>query len=176
VQIDVENAERFDINYVEEDGTKQHPLLMHTSVSGSVDRNLYAILENQAMRIKRGEKAFFPVWLSPIQVRILPVSEPHIEGALRLAERIPYRVDVDDRDLKVGKKIRESEKEWIPYALVFGEKELSGGTLTVRPRIGTQVEMTLDAFLERLAAETAGKPLLSANTPRLLSRRPIFVG
>jgi threonyl-tRNA synthetase len=176
VQIDVENAERFDINYVEEDGTKQHPLLMHTSVSGSVDRNVYAILENQAMRMERGEKAFFPVWLSPIQVRILPVSEPHIEGALRLAERIPYRIDVDDRDLKVGKKIRESEKEWIPYALVFGEKELSGGTLTVRPRIGTQVEMTLDAFLEKLAAETAGKPLLSANTPRLLSRRPIFVG
>jgi threonyl-tRNA synthetase len=176
VQIDVENTERFDINYVEEDGTKRHPLLMHTSLSGSVDRNLYAILENQAMRMERGEKAFFPVWLAPIQVRILPVSEPHIEGALRLADRIPYRVDVDDRDLKVARKIRGSEKEWIPYALVIGEKELSGGTLTVRPRIGEQVEMTLEAFLEKLAAETAGKPLLSANTPRLLSRRPIFVG
>jgi threonyl-tRNA synthetase len=176
VQIDVENTERFDINYVAEDGTKQHPLLMHTSVSGSVDRNVYAILESQAMRMGRGEKAFFPVWLAPIQVRILPVSETHIQGALQMAERIPFRVDVDDRDLKVGKKIRESEKEWIPYALVFGEKELSGGTLTVRPRLGAQVEMTLDAFLEKLASETAGKPPLPANTPRLLSRRPIFVG
>jgi len=176
VQIDVENAERFGITYTEEDGTKQYPLLMHTSVSGSIDRNVYAILEKQAMRMARGEKAFFPVWLAPIQVRVLPVSERYLEGALRLADRIHYRVDVDDRALKIGKKIRESEKEWVPYALVVGEKELSGGAVTVRPRFGEQEEMALDAFLERLAAETAGKPPLSANTPRLLSKRPIFVG
>ncbi|HIJ74099.1 MAG TPA: threonine--tRNA ligase [Candidatus Hydrogenedentes bacterium] len=176
VQIDVENTERFGIKYVEEDGTKQHPLLMHTSVSGSVDRNVYAILEMQAMRMARGEKAFLPVWLAPIQVRVLPVSELYVEGALSLADRIPYRVDVDDRDFKVGKKIRESEKEWVPYALVVGEKELSGGALTVRPRLGEQAEMSLDAFLERLATETAGKPSLPSNTARLLSRRPIFVG
>jgi threonyl-tRNA synthetase len=176
VQIDVENAERFGIHYVKEDGTKQHPLLMHASVSGSVDRNVYAILETQAMRMARGEKAFLPVWLSPIQVRVLPVTERHVEGALRLADRITCRVDVDDRDLSVGKKIRESEKEWVPYALVVGDKELSGGALTVRPRLGAQVEMSLDALLERLATETAGKPPRSANTPRLLSRRPTFVG
>ena len=176
VQIDVENAERFNITYIEEDGTKRYPLLMHASLSGSVDRNLFAILENQAMRMERGEKAFYPIWLAPIQVRLLPVSQPHIEGALRLAQRIPYRVDVDDRDLKVGKKIREMEKEWIPYGLVIGEKEISGGTLMVRPRFGEQLEMTLDGFLERLAAETAGKPALPANTPLLLSRRPVFVG
>jgi len=176
VQIDVENTERFDINYVAEDGTKQHPLLMHTSVSGSLDRNVYAILENQAMRMARGEKAFWPVWLAPIQVRLVPVSDAHIEGALRLAERIPYRVDVDDRDVKLGKKIRDAEKEWIPYVLVVGERELSGGALTVRPRLGKQEEMPLDTFLEWLSTETAGKPLRAANTPRLLSQRPIFVG
>jgi threonyl-tRNA synthetase len=176
VQIDVENTERFNINYVAEDGTKQHPLLMHTSVSGSVDRNVYAILENQAMRLARGEKAYWPVWLAPIQVRLVPVSDAHVEGALRLADRIPYRVDVDDRDVKLGKKIRDAEREWLPYVLVVGEKELSGGDLTVRPRIGEQTEMPLDAFLKRLATETAGKPVRAANTPRSLSRRPIFVG
>jgi threonyl-tRNA synthetase len=176
VQIDVENTERFDIKYVEEDGTKRHPLLMHTSVSGSVDRNVYAILENQAMRVARGEKAYLPVWLAPIQVRILPVAESHIEGALRIAERIPYRVDVDDRDQKVTRKVRDSEKEWIPYALVVGAKELSGGMLTVRPRMGEQAEMPLATFLEKLAGETSGKPWLPTNTPRLLSRRPTFVG
>jgi len=176
VQIDVENSERFEISYVAEDGTRKRPLLMHTSVSGSVDRNVYAILETQAMRLSRGEKAFFPVWLAPIQVRVLPVAEAHVEGALQLAERIPYRVDVDDRPLRITRKIRESEREWIPYALVVGERELSGGALAVRPRLGEQVEVPLDAFLERMAAETAGKPLLAANTPRRLSVRPIFVG
>jgi threonyl-tRNA synthetase len=176
VQIDVENTERFDITYVAEDGTKRHPLLMHTSVSGSIDRNVYAILEHQAMRVARGEKAFWPVWLAPIQVRLLPVSAAHVEGAMRLAERIPYRVDVDDRDHQVGRKVRDAEREWIPYVLVVGERELAGGDLTVRPRQGAQVEMALDAFLERLSTETAGKPLRAANTPRSLSQRPIFVG
>jgi threonyl-tRNA synthetase len=107
---------------------------------------------------------------------LLPVSAAHVEGAMRLAERIPYRVDVDDRDHQVGKKVRDAEREWIPYVLVVGERELAGGDLTVRPRQGAQVEMPLDAFLERLSTETAGKPLRAANTPRSLSQRPIFVG
>jgi threonyl-tRNA synthetase len=176
VQIDVENTDRFDINYVAEDGRKRHPLLMHTSVSGSIDRNVYAILENQAMRMQRGEKAAWPVWMAPIQVRLVPVTDSHLDGALRLAEAIPFRVDVDDRDVKLGKKIRDAEKEWIPYTLVVGEKELSGGTLTIRPRLGAQVEMAVDSFIEKLAAETDGKPARPANTPRRLSQRPIFVG
>jgi threonyl-tRNA synthetase len=177
VQIDVENTERFDINYVDEHGTKQRPLLMHTSVSGSIDRNVYAMLENQAMRIRRGEKPFWPVWLAPVQVRLLPVSDAHIEGAMRLADRIPYRVDVDDRDMKLGKKVREAEREWIPYTIVVGDRELAGpGMLTIRPRTGEQVEMTLEALLGKLADEVAGKPALPANAPRALSKRPVFVG
>ena len=177
VQIDVENTERFDINYVAEDGTRRHPLLMHTSVSGSVDRNIYAMLEHQSMRVAQGEKAQWPVWLAPIQVRLLPVSDAHIKGALELAARIPFRVDVDDRDLKLGKKVREAEKEWVPYTIVIGARELSGeGPLTVRPRVGGQVEMTLDELLDKLDRETAGKPRRPANTPRSLDRRPIFGG
>lgn len=176
VQIDVENTERFGITYVAEDSSKQHPLLMHTSISGSLDRNVYAILENQAMRMARGETAHWPVWLAPIQVRLVPVSDVHVEGAMRLAERLPYRVDVDDRDIKLGKKIREAAKEWIPYVLVVGERELANGDLTIRTRQGQQIEMSLDAFLEQLATETAGKPQRAANTPRAVSKRPIFVG
>ena len=176
VQIDVENTERFDINYVDEDGQKRHPLLMHTSVSGSLDRNVYAILENQAMRMRLGEKAAWPVWMAPIQVRLVPVTDDHLKGALRLAEAIPFRVDVDDRDVKLGKKIRDAEKEWIPYTLVVGEKELSGKTLTVRPRLGAQEELSLESFCQRLASETEGRPERPANTPRMLSRRPIFLG
>lgn len=176
VQIDVENTERFDINYVDSDGAKKHPLLMHTSVSGSLDRNVFAILENQAMRVARGEKAMWPFWLAPNQVRLIPTSDAHVEGALKLADRIPFRVDVDDRDIKMGKKIREAELEWVPYILVVGERELSGGDLAVRPRFGDQTAMSLSAFIEKLTEESAGKPTRSANTPRLLSQRPIFVG
>ena len=95
---------------------------------------------------------------------------------MRLAERIPFRVDVDDRDMKLGRKVREAEREWVPYVLVVGERELSGGALSIRPRQGELMEMTLDAFVERLAADTAGKPRRPGNTPRRLSRRPIFVG
>jgi threonyl-tRNA synthetase len=177
VQIDVENTERFDITFVEDDGTKQLPLLLHTSVSGSVDRNIYAILESQAMRVRRGEKPFWPIWLAPIQVRMLPVSDDHVDRAMRLAERVPFRVDVDDRDMKLGKKVREAEKEWIPYTIVIGDKELSGtGPLVVRRRDGEQTEMTLEQLLDEIGAEMAGKPFMPANTPRRLSTRPIYVG
>jgi threonyl-tRNA synthetase len=149
---------------------------MHTSVSGSVDRNLYAILEQQAMLSKQGSKAAWPVWLAPTQVRLLPVSDDHLDGALALADLIPHRVDVDDRNEKIGRKVRDSEKEWVPYTLVIGAKEVEGADLTVRLRSGEQIALSLPAFLERLAADTAGKPTLGINTPRLLSRRPIFVG
>jgi threonyl-tRNA synthetase len=176
VQIDVENTERFDINYTAEDGSKQHPLLMHTSVSGSLDRNLYAILENQAMRVARGEKPYWPVWLAPTQVRLVPVSDSHVEGALRLAERIPFRVDVDDRSNKLGRKVRDAEHEWVPYIVVVGDRELEGGDLTVRQRLGEQIQMPLADLVEMLTSETAGKPQRAMNTPRVLSKRPIFVG
>ncbi len=175
VQIDVENAERFDITYVEEDGKRRHPLLMHTSVSGSIDRNVYALLEQQAMRSANGEKPRFPVWLAPTQVRVIPVTDRHADGALGLANRLPLRVDVDDRDLKVSRKIRDAELEWIPFILVVGDKELSGDALTIRPRIGEQVEMTAEELVAVLRTETAGMPQMQLNTPRL-SRRPIFVG
>lgn len=176
VQIDVENTERFDIDYVEQDGSKQHPLLMHTSVSGSLDRNLYAMLENQAMRVALGGKASWPLWLAPIQVRLVPVADAHVEGAFKLAEQIPFRVDVDDRDAKLGKKIRDAELEWVPFVVVVGKRELAGGPLTVRLRSGEQIETTIEELINRIAAEVDGKPYRPANTPRALSRRPIFVG
>ena len=176
VQIDVENTERFDINYTAEDSSRKHPLLMHTSVSGSLDRNVYAILEDQAMRIARGEKAQWPLWLAPTQVRLVPVTENHVEGALRLADRIPFRVDVDDRGEKLGKKIRDAEREWVPYVVVVGDRELGGGDLAIRRRVGDQEAMSVDAFVELLSAETAGRPSRPLNGPTALSRRPIFVG
>jgi threonyl-tRNA synthetase len=116
------------------------------------------------------------VWLAPTQVRLVPVSDAHVEGAMRLAERLPFRVDVDDRDIKMGKKVRAAEREWIPYIIVVGERELDGGDLTVRQRLGEQLTMSLADFENLLTTETAGKPRRMLNTPRALSKRPIFVG
>lgn len=176
VQLDVENTERFDIEYVTEAGVKERPLLLHTSLSGSIDRNVYAMLENQAMRVARNEKAHWPTWLAPIQVRLLPVSDSQIEGAKELARRIPFRVDIDDRDAKLGKKVRDAEREWVPYTIVVGQRELEGGPLTVRRRSGEQEQMSLEQLVVRLDSESADKPRRAANTPRTLSSRPIFVG
>lgn len=177
VQIDVENSERFGIEYVAEDASKRTPLLLHTSVSGSVDRNVYALLEQQAREMNQGNKAAWPTWLAPAQVRLLPVAPEHVDGALKLAARLPFRVQVDDRDLRLGKKIREAERGWVPYVVVLGDKELAGdGELPIRPRVGEPFSATVEEFVERLEAETAGQPKRPLNTPKLLSRRPIFVG
>ncbi|NVM22883.1 MAG: threonine--tRNA ligase [Desulfobacterales bacterium] len=176
VQIDVENTERFDITYVDHNGEKQHPLLLHASISGSVDRVLYAILETQAMGIKNGQKAAFPFWLAPVQLRIVPVSEKFDNACKQTLGKVPYRIDYDDRDVSVGRKIRDAEKEWIPYVLVLGAKEVAEGCVNVRTRDGARRKMTLAELLAEIESQMEGKPFLDLPLPQRLSRRPIFVG
>ncbi len=176
IQIDVENCERFDITYIDEKGEKKHPLLLHTSTSGSIDRVLYAILENQAIKMKKGRKAQFPLWLAPTQVRLLPVSEQFNEYCEKLMQSIGGRVDLDDRDLTVGRKIREAEREWVPFVAVIGEREQSAETLSVRTRDGSQQVMKAAELNETIKNQTAGKPFRPLNTPSRLSVRPVFVG
>ncbi|MBW1789517.1 MAG: threonine--tRNA ligase, partial [Deltaproteobacteria bacterium] len=158
VQIDVENTERFDITYIDSNGEKQHPLLLHASISGSIDRVLYAILESQAIRMSKGEKAAFPFWLAPTQLRLIPVSEKFDEACKKVLEQVPYRIDYDDRDTSMGRKIRGGEREWVPYILVLGAKEVEEGCLSVRTRDGVQRKMVLDELLEEIEPQMEGKP------------------
>jgi len=176
VQIDVENTERFDITYVGRDGQKHHPLLLHTSVSGSIDRVLAAVLETQAMRMRRSEKAHWPYWLAPTQVRLVPVSSDQLPAALELVGRIPGRVDVDDRDEKLGRKIRDAEKEWVPMIVVLGKREAESGMLAVRPRAGEQLNVTIEELGARLAELQGAMPTADLNQPRRITERPLFVG
>ncbi len=176
VQIDVENTERFDITYTNEQGEQVHGPLLHASLSGSIDRNLYALLEHQARRTEDGEKPELPFWLAPTQVRFIPVSDDHVEDAVALAEQVPGRVDVDDRGEGVGRKIRDAEKEWVPLTVVFGDREKESGTLPVRRRSGAQEDMPVEELAE-LARELQGDmPQKPLPLPQLLSRRPIFRG
>ncbi|MEM4390112.1 MAG: threonine--tRNA ligase [Candidatus Micrarchaeia archaeon] len=178
VQIDVENAETYDISFVNEKGEKQRPVLLHASLSGSTDRNIYALLEEQARRIAEGRTPQFPVWLAPTQLRLLPVSDAQNAACEKLLAELSsknIRVDFDDRAETLQKKVRDAEKAWIPYIAVVGEKEVEGGFLSVRVRsTGKQEKMTPSELAERIAAECAGQPFEPLSLPTHLSRRAIF--
>ena len=178
VQIDVENSERFGLQYVDEKGQKQHGPILHTSVPGAIERVLYALLEREAMRMQKGEKAMMPVWLSPTQLRLIPVSQEQKEHCEKLLQQLhPHsiRVDLDDRDETLGKKIREAEKEWIPFIAVVGEKEIQSGRLAVTIRAkGEKKEMKPDELTALIEKENSGKPFEQLSLLPLLSRRPVI--
>lgn len=187
VQIDVENAETYDINYVDAEGEKQRPLIMHASISGSTDRNLYALLEHAADRMARGQKPSLPFWLSPTQLRMLPVNDDYIEACLDLADSLAAttgcRIDVDDRDMKIGRKIRDAEKEWTPLIVVYGDKEAASDQLPVRFRdteaLNVEHQVTaLDAntLEEKLKGLQGTYPQELLPLPVRLSLRPKWRG
>ncbi|MEE8564754.1 MAG: threonine--tRNA ligase, partial [Candidatus Thermoplasmatota archaeon] len=139
VQIDVENAERFNISYTDEKGDKKYPYVLHTSISGSIDRCVYAILEREAIKIKQGQKPIIPFWISPTQIRLIPIKDEFvtlcndfIDNLNELSKNYTIRIDIDDRDESVGRKIRDAEKEWIPIIIVIGDMEKD--TKTYKPR------------------------------------------
>jgi threonyl-tRNA synthetase len=179
VQIDVENGEIYDINYTAADGSKHHPMILHTSISGASCRCVYAILEHQAKLMARGEKGEFPLWLAPTQVRFVPVGDEHVEACLEMARALEgiARADVDDRDEKVGKKIRSAETDWVPLTVVYGSKEAeSGGSLPVRFRSGETKDMTVDELRDFIQKALGGYPFEPVPLPVRLTERPVFKG
>jgi threonyl-tRNA synthetase len=176
VQIDVENTKLFDISYVDKDGKKKNPLLLHASIPGAIDRDLYAMLERQALKMKKGEKGRLPFWLSPTQIRLIPVSEEFLKDCEDLARQLDARVDIDDRDDKVGRKIRDAEKEWINMIIVFGAKEKESEKLPVRLRGGEIKEYTVKELNNQIKTLQSSYPFENLTLPVHLSKRPIFRG
>jgi threonyl-tRNA synthetase len=175
VQIDVENAERFGIQYVDKDGKPKYPLLLHASISGSIDRNLYALLEQQARRIKNGEIPKLPYWLCPVQVRLIPVADRHLSRCLKIASQLQARVEIDDRSETVARKIREAEVNWIPFIGVVGDKELENGKIAVRERsIPGQKEMKESELSQKLDQLQKDRPFEPLSWPRRLLQQPKF--
>jgi len=178
-QIDIENAKRYDMTYVDEKGEKQYPLVLHCSPSGGIERGVYALLEKAHKDSLKGKAPILPLWLSPTQVRVIPVSEKFLDDAEKLMNKIAsqnIRVDVDDRSLSLGKRVRAAEKEWINYVLVIGTKELSSDVLPVRDRnAGKQIRnMKLQELITEITEKTADKPFKPLSLPKLLSKRPQF--
>ena len=187
VQIDVENGKRFNITYADEKGEKQHPYILHTSISGSIDRNVYALLEREAIKMSQGKKPMLPLWLSPTQVRLIPVADeflPECETFIsELNALSPFyfiRADIDDREESVGRKIRDAEKEWIPYIVVIGEKERKEKTVSPRIRaseLGEGDKPYTVAQLHQLIVERVKDyPQQKLPLALHLSKRPKFKG
>ncbi len=175
-QIDVENGDRYGIEFVDENNAKQNPIILHNSPSGAIERIIYALLEKAAKDSYEGRKPQFPLWLAPTQVRIIPLKEEFNAFTETLTDKISandIRVDIDDRNESIGKRIREAEKEWIQYILVIGDKEANSQNLSIRDRqTGDVRDLSFDDFINEIKDQTKGKPFTSLNQPKYLSKRP----
>jgi threonyl-tRNA synthetase len=180
-QIDVENAKRYGIQYVDEKGEKQYPLILHCSPSGAIERDIFALLEKAYKEQMTGKAPMLPLWLSPTQVRLIPISDKFLDKVEALAQQIAshnIRVDIDDSSSTLQKKIREAEQEWVPYIIVVGEKEIASGTLSVRVREqkGKQESLKAQQLIAEVSEKIAGKPFKPLPLPMYISKRPQFHG
>ena len=146
IQLDMQMPERFELEYVGEDGEKHRPIMIHRALLGSIERFIGVITEHFA--------GAFPTWLSPVQVKVLPVTDRAAEYAKDVAAKLDaqgFRVEVDSRNEKIGKKIREAQLEKIPYMLVVGDRDMEAGTVSPRHRAdGDLGAMSLDQFTAML--------------------------
>ena len=180
-QIDVENAKRYEITYVNEKGEKHNPLILHCSPSGAIERCVYALLEKAYKEQQTGKLPMLPLWLSPTQVRLIPISDNFTEKAAKIANKIAahcIRVDIDDRTSTLPKRIRDAEMEWVPYIIVVGQRELESEVLAVRDREvhGKVQKMKLDELILKISGKVKGKPFKPLPLPLNLSKRPQFYG
>ncbi len=155
VQVDFSTPKRFGLYYIDEKGEKQVPVMVHRAILGSYERFLALILEQF--------KGVLPTWLSPVQIKILPISEKHIKYSEEVARKLQetgIRVEIDYSQESFGKKMRETITKKIPYAVVIGDKEIEKKTITVRNRsYATQESMTVDVFIEQLLKEIMDRDL-----------------
>jgi threonyl-tRNA synthetase len=174
VQIDMGNAKRFGIKYVNENKAELHPPILHTAVLGGIERYLYTVFDAAL----RKDVPILPLWLSPIQARIIPISDKFTEAASKIADELEthhVRVDIDDRPITMQRKIREAEMEWINYVLVVGQREAESGMLAVRDREMKEIRnVSSQTLTEDIQTKTVGKPYRSLTLPRELSKRPQF--
>ncbi len=175
-QIDVENGKRYNIEFIDEQNKPQYPIILHNSPSGAIERVIFALLENAAKDSKEGKKAHWPLWLSPTQVRLIPIKPEFLQFCKNLADKITdskIRVDIDDRNESIGKRIREAETEWIRYILVIGEKEVNTKDVNVRDRETGELKLiSFDDFISEIHEQIKNKPFSHLNSNRFVSMRP----
>ena len=156
IQIDQMLAEKFGMEYVDRDGQKKNPYIIHRTSIGCYERTLALLIEKYA--------GAFPLWLAPVQIKLLPIADRHLDYAYevkKLLEENGLRVELDDRNEKIGYKIREARLQKVPYMLIIGDNEVENRTLSVRERgeNGDLGSMGIDEFLNRAVSEDKNKTI-----------------
>ncbi len=150
IQLDSQLPERFDLTYTGRDGEKHRPIMIHRVAYGSIERFIGILIEHYAGK--------FPVWLAPVQAKILPISDKFMDYAKALEQKLfdaEVRVALDDRAEKIGYKIREAQMEKVPYMIIVGEKEVEEGNISIRLRdTGETISMSADEFVAKVVKET----------------------
>lgn len=149
IQLDFQMPEKFDLTYIGADGQKHRPVMVHRTILGSIERFIGVITEHYA--------GAFPLWISPVQIKILPISKNQNDYASKISEKLNengFRVEIDSSDEKIGYKIRNGWAEKIPYMLVLGNNEEEKKAISLRTRNGEQYDMiSLEDFIEKLNKE-----------------------
>jgi len=155
VQIDFATPQRFNLLYIDKDGKEKNPVMVHRAILGSYERFLALIIEHFA--------GAFPLWLSPIQVSVIPIGEKHLNYAKEIQNQLKnndVRAELRDENETLGKKIREAEMQKIPYLLVVGDKEIEAKSVSVRERgKGDTGQMPIDKFIDKIKKEIVNKKL-----------------
>ncbi len=183
VQLDVSDAERYGITYVNEAGEDIGCIIVHTSI-GSLERLVYGLLESAVKRQKQGRLPMLPIWLSPVQAVVLPVADRHKEHAGNIVDLLRaqnVRAVLDDRGKTVGWKVRNAGKQWVPFVVVIGDKELDANEFPVTIREKSTIkksksELLSPAALAHLINEASkDKPFRQLTLPKNMSMWPIFI-
>ena len=156
IQIDQMLAEKFGMEYVDKDGMKKNPYIIHRTSIGCYERTLALLIEKYA--------GAFPVWLAPVQVKLLPIADRHLDYVYEVKRKLEasgiVRIEIDDRSEKIGYKIREAQLEKVPYMILVGDKDIENNTVSVRDRRDGDIgSMSIESFIEKICEEVANKTI-----------------
>ncbi len=155
IQVDIGNPSRLNIHYVDRDGSKKHPVIIHSAIPGGIERYLYLLFDSF-------KEHGLPVWLQPVHVRLLPVSAQFNDACQQLVKRyakLPLRVEIDDRDISLAAKLKAAHGDFVPRKIVIGQKEIDAGNVE------------LDGLVQKIAMQMASKPYIAREWPCELSRQ-----
>jgi threonyl-tRNA synthetase len=154
IQVDIGNASRLNIRYIDENSEPQHPVIIHSAIPGGIERYLYVLFDN----FENG----LPLWLSPVQVRLLPVGGEYVEACDKLLEKyahLPLRIEIDDRSISLSSKLKSAHQDYVPHKVVIGQKEIDAGF------------EELEALVQKLSIDVKNMPFIRREWAAELSRQ-----